>query len=161
MRSIRCCPESGGTRFARVLPILFRRCTTGRQRHIWTDAAAPGVSDRRSCDSGASVGIRVGVGGHIGVDIKWIRRKLRAPPRGTVLLLPIALIIRHAHGSDQINLSSVIGRSRRRFPVALKMALATTAPIPVIPISPTPCAPIGVCGSGISVQITSMSGTSR
>jgi pimeloyl-ACP methyl ester carboxylesterase len=45
-------------------------------------------------------------------------------------------------------------------PVALKTALATAAPTPVMPISPTPCAPIGVCGSAMSVQITSISGTS-
>lgn len=62
-----------------------------------------------------------------------------------------------AHSS----LSSVIGRSRMRLPVALNTAFATAAATPVMPISPTPCAPIGVCGSGMSVQITSISGTSR
>src|SRR5262249_54365937 len=29
-----------------------------------------------------------------------------------------------------------------------------------MPISPMPCAPIGACGSGMSVQVTSISGTS-
>ena len=42
-----------------------------------------------------------------------------------------------------ISLSSVIGRSRTRFPVALNTALATAAPTPVMPISPTPRAPTG------------------
>lgn len=59
------------------------------------------------------------------------------------------------------NLSSVIGKSRMRLPVALNTALATAAATPVIPISPTPCAPIGVNGSGISRKWISMFGTSR
>lgn len=63
-------------------------------------------------------------------------------------------------GNPYINLSRVIGRSRMRLPVALKTALATAAPTPVMPISPTPRAPIGVWGSGMSVHITSISGTS-
>ena len=42
-----------------------------------------------------------------------------------------------------ISLSSVIGRSRTRLPVALNTALATAAPTPVMPISPTPRAPTG------------------
>lgn len=58
------------------------------------------------------------------------------------------------------SLSSVIGRSRTRIPVALYTAFATAAAVPVIPISPTPRAPMGVCGSGMSVHITSISGTS-
>jgi hypothetical protein len=64
-------------------------------------------------------------------------------------------------GPGYITLSRVIGRSRTRFPVALNTALATAAPTPVMPISPTPRAPTGACGSGSSVQITSISGTSR
>ena len=42
-----------------------------------------------------------------------------------------------------ITLSSVIGRSRTRLPVALNTALATAAPTPVMPISPMPRAPTG------------------
>jgi hypothetical protein len=60
----------------------------------------------------------------------------------------------------QSNLSGVMGKSRTRLPVALKTAFAIAAATPVIPISPTPCAPIGARGSGMSVQITSISGTS-
>jgi hypothetical protein len=71
------------------------------------------------------------------------------------------MLIQTARRLRYNSLSSVIGSSRTRRPVALKTALATAAPTPVIPISPTPCAPIGVCGSAMSVQITSMSGTSR
>lgn len=59
-----------------------------------------------------------------------------------------------------ISLSGVMGRSRIRLPVALKIALATAAPVPVMLSSPMPRAPMGVCGSGMSVQITSISGTS-
>ena len=59
------------------------------------------------------------------------------------------------------NLSSVIGKSRTRLPVALNIALATAAAAPVMPSSPTPRAPIGVCSSGMSVQRISMGGTSR
>src|ERR1700733_8075946 len=47
-----------------------------------------------------------------------------------------------------ITLSSVMGRSRTRLPVALNTALATAAPTPVMPISPTPRAPTGAWGSG-------------
>jgi hypothetical protein len=53
--------------------------------------------------------------------------------------------------SAHISLSSVIGKSRIRFPVALKAALAMAAAAPVMPISPTPRAPSGACSSGISV----------
>jgi Major Facilitator Superfamily len=49
------------------------------------------------------------------------------------------------------SLSSVIGSSRIRLPVALKTAFATAAAAPVMPISPTPRAPSGECSSGMSV----------
>ncbi len=39
----------------------------------------------------------------------------------------------------------MIGKSRMRFPVALKTAFATAAAAPVIPISPIPRAPNGAC----------------
>ena len=42
-----------------------------------------------------------------------------------------------------IRLSSVIGRSRNRFPVAWKMAFAIAAGTPHAPISPMPRTPIG------------------
>jgi hypothetical protein len=60
----------------------------------------------------------------------------------------------------QSSLSSVIGNSRIRLPVALCTAFATAAPTPVMPISPIPCAPNGLCGSGMSFQMTSIDGTS-
>ena len=44
-------------------------------------------------------------------------------------------------GQRQSSLSSVIGRSRTRLPVALKTALATAAGTPVMPISPMPLTP--------------------
>src|SRR5882757_8410353 len=59
------------------------------------------------------------------------------------------------------SLSSVIGRSRTRLPVALNTALAIAAAVPVMPISPMPRAPSGAWGSGMSVHITSIAGTSR
>ena len=59
------------------------------------------------------------------------------------------------------SLSSVIGRSRTRLPVALKTALAMAAATPVMPISPMPRAPSGDLGSGMPVHMTSISGTSR
>ncbi len=54
-----------------------------------------------------------------------------------------------------------MGKSSTRLPVALKIALATAAPVPVMPLSPTPRAPMGVCGSGMSFHRMSISGTSR
>ena len=42
------------------------------------------------------------------------------------------------------SLSSVIGRSRTRTPVAWCTAFATAAAAPTIPISPAPLAPIGL-----------------
>ncbi len=51
------------------------------------------------------------------------------------------------------NLSGVIGRSLMRCPVALKTALAIAAATPVVPISPSPLAPIGeICGSGLPTK---------
>ena len=58
------------------------------------------------------------------------------------------------------SLSKVIGRLVNRLPVAWYIAFATAAATPVMGISPIPCAPIGVCGSGISVYTMSMCGTS-
>ncbi len=69
-----------------------------------------------------------------------------------------------ATGSAQAlysNLSRVIGRSRTRFPVALKTAFAIAAATPVMPISPIPRAPRGACRSGMPVNRISIRGTSR
>lgn len=60
----------------------------------------------------------------------------------------------------QRSVSRVIGSERIRRPVALWIALATAAPTPVIPISPMPRAPSGAYGSGMSVKMMSISGTS-
>src|SRR4051794_8652430 len=58
-------------------------------------------------------------------------------------------------------LSSVIGKSRTRFPVAWKTALAIAAAVPTSPISPIPFTPIGfTIESFSSTKIISMSCTS-
>jgi glutathione S-transferase len=55
----------------------------------------------------------------------------------------VVLTRRGAGTLRYIALSSVIGRSGTGLPVPLNHALATAAPTPVIPISPTPRAPTG------------------
>src|SRR4029077_17338530 len=47
------------------------------------------------------------------------------------------------------SLSRVIGKARLRLPWALYTAFATAAATPVMPISPTPRAPMGARGSGM------------
>src|ERR1700733_6234846 len=58
-------------------------------------------------------------------------------------------------------LSGVIGNSLILFPDALYTALATAAANPIDEISPSPLEPTGfMIGSGLSINIASISGTS-
>src|SRR5690348_5638059 len=65
------------------------------------------------------------------------------------------------HGSPRSSLSSRIGRSRTRIPVAWYTAPAMAAAVPTMPTSPIPLAPAGPSpGSSSSTQVASMSCTS-
>jgi len=65
---------------------------------------------------------------------------------------------RRTHGVAGQSLSSVMGSSRTRLPVACQMAFATAAATPTTPISPTPFTPSGLTISSCSfTKITSMS----
>ena len=55
--------------------------------------------------------------------------------------------VRHRYS----NLSGLIGKSRTRVPVAWKTALAIAGGAPTVADSPTPLAPSGWCGDGVTV----------
>ena len=130
-----------------------------------TDAAMLGSECRGRFPCGANVVMacnRPG-GGDVLIHLGAGPARPRWGPTESVRAARAARNARHEGGPHrrQSSLSSVIGRSRMRLPVALNTALATAAATPVMPISPMPRAPSGDRGSGIPVHITSISGTSR